>query len=302
MNIEKWLQSHTSSLQGKCIAVTGSTGGLGKELCRYLSSLHASLILLDRHKQRSLAHAAALMQENPSLRVTCIPLDLEDLASAERAVQTLIEHGVDVFIHNAGAYSIPRHTCESGYDNVFQINFATPYYMIRRLMPYLRSRQGKVVVVGSIAHRYGHIDIHDIDYATRSSAAKVYGNAKRFLMFSLYELFKDEREVTLSVTHPGITFTNITAHYPKVIFTIIKHPMKIIFMKPRKAALSVLKGVFDTTEHSRWIGPSLFDVWGYPQKKKLRFCSENEVAEIARLSEEVFEQCQKSIKNKGETA
>ena len=62
--------------------------------------------------------------------------------------------------------------------------------------------------------------------------------------FSLFELFRSEKSVTLSVTHPGITFTNITAHYPKLIFAVIKHPMKVIFMKTDKASLSIVKGVF----------------------------------------------------------
>ena len=138
---------------------------------------------------------------------------------------------IDIFIHNAGAYSIPRKICSSGYDNVFQINFVSPYYMIRTLLPTLRAKKGMAVAVGSIAHNYSKTDERDIDFRKRSASSKVYGNAKRFLMYSLYELFKNEKEASLSIVHPGITFTNITAHYPKLIFAVIKHPMKIIFMK-----------------------------------------------------------------------
>ena len=77
----------------------------------------------------------------------------------EKAAKELMELEVDVLIHNAGAYSIPRHKCKSGYDNVFQINFASPYYLTRRMMPYLRSKGGRVVAVGSIAHRYSNIRV-----------------------------------------------------------------------------------------------------------------------------------------------
>ena len=45
-------------------------------------------------------------------------------------------------------------------------------------------------------------------------------------------------------TDMKLTFTNITAHCPKLIFAIIKYPMKIIFMKPRKAALSIVAKLF----------------------------------------------------------
>ena len=33
MNIKKWLHINTESLKGKRVAVTGSTGGIGRELC-----------------------------------------------------------------------------------------------------------------------------------------------------------------------------------------------------------------------------------------------------------------------------
>lgn len=277
--------------------MTGSTGGLGQVLCSYLVALGASLVLLDRNAQRSETHRNSLCERYGEADVSCIPLDLEDLASAKNACDRLIREGIDVFIHNAGAYSIPRHVCKSGYDNVFQINFATPYFMIRRLLPMLRARRGRVVVVGSIAHRYSHIDENDVDFSTRKAASKVYGNAKRYLMFSLYELFRHEKEASLAVTHPGIALTGITAHYPKPIFAIIKYPMKIIFMKPRKAALSILLGVFEGTEDHWWIGPRIFDVWGFPDKKHLRSCSQAEQAKIAELVERVFAACEGCLWN-----
>lgn len=291
MNISKWMEKNTASLAGKTVAITGSTGGLGRELCSYLASLGASLILLDRSKERSGANAERIRAEYKSASVRCITLDLEDIHSVKAACDEMYKTGIDVFIHNAGAYSIPRHICQSGFDNVFQINFASPYFMIRELLPMMRERGGRVVVVGSIAHNYSHIDTKDIDFSERKAASKVYGNAKRFLMFSLYPLFRDGKGASLSVTHPGISFTGITNHYPKLIFAVIKHPMKVIFMKPGKAALSILRGVFESCGDCEWIGPSLFDVWGYPKKKRLRTVGARERADIERISESVYRIC-----------
>jgi len=211
-----------------------------------------------------------------------------DIFSVFEATDKLKEYSPDIFIHNAGAYSIPRCTSNSGYDNVFTINFVSPYYMIRELLPGINEKQGKVVVVGSIAHNYSKINENDIDFSGVKKASKVYGNAKRFLMFSLYELFEKEQGASLAVTHPGITFTNITAHYPKLIFALIKHPMKVIFMSAEKAALSIVKGLFDKTEYHTWYGPRLFNVWGLPSKKKLSTCSAWESRRIYELSEEIY--------------
>ncbi len=287
MKNEEWILRNTSSLQGRVIAVTGTTGGLGRELCRYLASLGASLILLDRNSERSGKFRDELVAEY-GCDARCIRVDLEDVGTVRAAVAELRTSGLDSFIHNAGAYSIPRHTCDTGFDNVYQINFASVYYMIKELLPTLRAAHGRVTVVGSIAYRYSKTDPEDVDFSTRSRASHVYGNAKRQLMFALHELFRDERDVTLSVTHPGITFTNITAHYPKLIYAIIKHPMKVIFMKPRRAALSILRGVLEPCSYLEWIGPRVFDIWGLPKKRILGGVDETEREWIFKNAEEIY--------------
>lgn len=287
MSIEKWLKNNTVSLNGKTIAVTGSTGGLGIELCRYLARIGANLILVDRNFKRSEAFANSLRKDFGAT-VSLITADLEDFLSVKTATELLKTKQIDIFIHNAGAYSIPRKKCSTGYDNVFQINFVSPYYIINQLLPNLRKQKGRVVVVGSIAHNYSKLDENDIDFSSKKASSLVYGNAKRFLMFSLFELFKNETEATLSVTHLGIAFTNITAHYPKLIFAIIRHPMKIIFMKPKKAALSTLYGCFEDTDYHYWIGPKLFNVWGYPKKKRLSTCKRAESEKIGKIATEIY--------------
>lgn len=288
MRIDAWLSRNTECLDGKTVAVTGATGGLGGALCRYLLSLGASLVLLDRNRQKSDALKDVLLVEYPQADIGQITLDLADMASVKAACASLETMPLDVLIHNAGAYSIPRYRCDTGYDNVFQINFVSPYYMTRRLLPSLRQRGGRVVVVGSIAHNYSKSDAADVDFSMRKQASLVYGNAKRHLMFSLHELFRDERQASLAVTHPGISFTGITAHYPPVVFAIIKHPMKIIFMRPHRAALSVLRGVFASTPYGTWWGPWLFSVWGRPTLKRLRTCSLEERADIFARAEEIY--------------
>lgn len=266
----RWFAGHTHSLAGKRVAVTGATGGIGVELCRHLARLGAQLVLCNRSQEKTEALMAALAAEYPGVRVEFLPLDLENAASVQTAGEALAQNPPHLLIHNAGAYAIPRHTTSLGVDNVYQINCLAPYMLTRRLLEPMAAVGGHVVVVGSIAHNYGRIDPADLDFSTRTASSQVYGNAKRHLMLALYERFRDVKGVTLSVAHPGITFTNITAHYPPWLFAIIKHPMKVIFMRPRRAALAILRGVFEPCGYGEWIGPWLFDVWGLPAKRKLR--------------------------------
>lgn len=295
---ERWIKNHTESLRGKIVAITGSTGGIGIEVCNYLGGLGASLILLDRDMKRSRANRERLLSRYPDIDVRCITVDLEDMASVVDATLELSSLDVDFFIHNAGAYCIERHRCTTGYDNLFQINFASPYYMIRELIPCLKKRGGRAIVVGSIAHNYSKIDEGDVDFLKRKAHSKAYGNAKRYLMYSVSELFFGKEGVSAAIVHPGITFTNITAHYPKLIFAIIKHPMKVIFMKPKTAALCVIAGIFESFGYSEWIGPAIFDIWGLPKKRRLLSASSDERKKIFDIAETVYKRCKESVGNR----
>ncbi len=283
MNITKWIAKNTESLSGKRIALSGSTGGIGKELCRYLLQLGASLVLIDRNQKRSDDLTKILKTEFIYADIIQIIADMEDINSIKSACEILQSMEIYALILNAGAYSIPRHKCTTGYDNVFQINFVSPYYMAIRLRDHVQ----KIVAVGSIAHNYSHIKEDDIDFTNEKKASLVYGNAKRYLTYSLLGAFENAPK-KISIVHPGITFTGITNHYPRLIFAIIKHPMKVIFMKPRVACLSILLGVFEHTEKSSWIGPSLFDIWGKPKKKPLKTASEEEQKFICETAKRIY--------------
>lgn len=283
MTTKKWLKRNTHSLIGKTVAISGSTGGIGQHLCRYLANLGANLVLLDRNRTKSEALKNRLQEEFSQVSVELLTADMEDLASVKQAADALTAMKPYALILNAGAYAIQRHKCGTGLDNVFQINFFSPYFLARKM----QEIGTKVVAVGSIAHNYSKTDMADFDFSTRKKASLCYGNAKRFLMFSLYGLFEGGKG--LAVTHPGITFTNITAHYPPWLFAIIKHPMKVIFMHPKRACLSILRGLFEDCGKNQWIGPRIFDIWGLPKKRTLRTCHAAEGERICQKAEELYE-------------
>lgn len=294
MNIEKWIMKNASDLSNKTIAITGSTGGIGKEVCRMLVLLNANLILLDRNESKSKVLKEELLRVNNGVFVESLKVDLENFDSVKDVVEKLANYKIDVLLLNAGAYKIERRKSILGFENVFQINFISQYYIARKVIENSdKNGCGKIILVSSIAHNYSKIDLNDIDFSLRKKASKIYGNSKRFLMFSMYELLKDNSNVKLSVVHPGITLTNITSHYPKWIFKIIKYPMKVIFMNPKVAALSLVKGVFDSCDYHMWIGPKYFNIWGFPKKRKLLTSTFEESELIGKIAEEIYQEISK---------
>ncbi len=289
MKFEKWLNKNCQSLKGKKVVLTGATGGLGREICDYLARLEADIILACRNKTLADGLAEELRGKYPSIKVDFVALDLSSLDSVRACVKELKKYkGIDILINNAGVYNVPLKTLDSGYNNVYQINFVYTYYLTKQLLPELEKKDNSIcITLGSVAHNYSKIDAEDIDFSTRHKSSKIYGNSKRFLMFSLYELLKGSK-VGLSIVHPGVTLTNMTNHYPKAINWLVKIGIKLVFPSPKNATRSIIWGTNQTTGYHEWIGPSILRVWGRPKLAKLSTCSEEESRQIFDIAELIY--------------
>lgn len=295
MNVEKWIARHTQDLAGKTVAITGSTGGLGRELCEYFAKLHADLLMLNRNEKKTEALSRNLLQKYPQTKIDFVKLDQADFGSLQEACAQLRGLKIDYLVLNAGAYNIATYKSPLNFNNIFQINFFSPYWLVKYLLPTLRANNTKVVVVSSLACGFAKFDENDIDYSKRKAASKIYGNSKRFLTFSLQELLRDEN-IPLAITHPGVTATEMLGHYPKAINWFVKFASKLVFISPRKAALNVLDGCFENCEYNQWIGPRVFGIWGCPQKTSLKKCSVHERQCIFETAEKLCsEVAEKSV-------
>ena len=290
MSFKKWLDKNGQSLSGKTVVITGATGGLGRNISRSVLYLGGSLVMVNRSQERSKALKDQLLAEFPQGKVSYYLCDLEDARQVRSVCNALRQLPVDVLMLNAGTYAIPRALSFGGWDNVFTTNFLSHYFMVKELMPLLEQRRAKVVATGSISHRFNPSDPQDMDFAHHEGANDIYGNSKRYLMFSLTELLKDHPKVRFAIGHPGISFTGITAHYPPNLLKIVKPSMLLIFMHPEKACRSMVKAIFEDVAYLHWLGPWAFDIWGNPVDKPLTACPEQERQEIFHRAEEMYAQ------------
>lgn len=289
MSIRKWISKNCKDLTGKRVVITGATGGLGKEICMLLAGLNADIILACRNQKLSEKLSDEIKLVYPNINIDYIQLDLSKISSVKTCINELKKYnGIDILINNAGVYNVPLQTLELGYNNVFQINFISTYYLTKELLPELEKKDNSTcITLGSVAHNYSKIDINDIDFSTRKKHSKIYGNSKRYLMFSLYELFENTK-VNLAIVHPGVTLTNMTNHYPKAINWLVKLGIKLVFPKPKKAVLSILLGTVQSTKKYEWIGPRVLNVWSYPKLSKLKTCTPEESKKIFKITKDIM--------------
>ena len=290
MKITKWLTKNCPSLKGKRVVITGATGGLGKEICLILASLEADIFLACRNKSKADILTNEILETYLNAHIKFIELDLENFESVKKCITSIKKlNGIDILINNAGIYNVPIKKLDSGYNNIFQVNFVYTYYLTKELLPELQKRKNSTcITLGSVAHNYSKINVSDIDFSNQTKASKIYGNSKRFLMFSLYELFNNIKDVNLAIVHPGVTLTNMTNHYPKAINWLVKIGIKIFFPHPKKASLSIIYGANNKTNYHEWIGPRTFNIWGYPKIQKLSTCNKDESNQIFEIAEKIY--------------
>ena len=287
--MEKWLGSKASSLKGKQVVITGATGGLGREICRYVLSFGGSILMINRNEAKSRALREALLREFPGAQVRYLTADRVDMAQVRSLCARLEQEPLDVLMLNAGTYAIPRGLSSAGFDTVFQTNFLSHYYMVKALLPHLIRCGTRVVATGSIAHGAVRLDPLDPDYAHHQGNEAIYGNSKRFLIHALMMLLRDVPQVSFAVGHPGISFTGITSHYPPKALKIVKPSMLVLFMHPQKACRSMVRCIFEDVPDLHWVGPRVANIWGDPRISPLPSCEASERQQIFAAAEAMYE-------------
>lgn len=275
----------------KTIAITGSTGGIGREIAFRLAKMGKNLIFVDRNKNKVELLASDIKKMYPDTNIQFVQTDLSNLSSVKSSEKKLQEIKPDALVLNAGVYKVPTKTLDSGYNNIFQINFLSQYYLAKKL---IESRSvKKVVATGSIAYKFSKLNLSDIDFSTCKKPIKIYSNSKKFLMFSLIKLAK-KTGTELAICNPGITLTSLTANFPKCINWVVKFFMRLIFPSPQKASKNIIYGLLNYCAADEWVTPKILDVWGKPKIKKLKFL-DKEIEKIYSISENIFDKTDNNL-------
>lgn len=269
----------------KKIAITGTTGGLGREVAYNLASKGYNMVFVDRNLEKSKKLANEILEKYPDITIENVTVDMMSIESVKEGIEKLEKIDFDTLILNAGIFNIPLVQTQDGHLNVFQVNFISQYYLARQLCE--RKKVKKVIAVGSIAHFMAKLDENDVEYSKKKSQMKIYGNSKRFLMFSLFEYFKNSK-TQFAVAHPGITSTNMTTHYPKWINWFIKFMMKILFNSPKKTCKNIVEAIETDCDYFEWVGPRAFNIWGKPKKKKLKIKNVVEIEKISNIADQLY--------------
>lgn len=205
-------QVSAADLEGReIIMVTGSTGGLGREVARKLAGPGTHIIVHGRNIQRGEEIVEDLRARGSTARF--VQADLGSLAQVRALVRVILrdyDH-IDLLVNNAGIGrgqpNAPREVSADGLELRFQVNYLSHFYLTRELLPLLKAgAPSRVVSVSSGAQAGGHIDFDDVMLERPPyEGGRAYGQSKLAQVFMTLDLEEElaGTGVTATAVHPG---------------------------------------------------------------------------------------------------
>jgi len=209
-------------LTGKRCLVTGVSAGLGVETARTLVAHGAYVVGTARDLAKARAATGQIYAtKGGSAGLQLVEMDLSSLASVRACADALVARGqaFDLIIANAGVMACPQGTTSDGFETQFGTNHLGHFVFVNRLAMLLKSA-GRLVNLSSLGHRYGDIDLEDLNFThTTYSEFVAYGRSKTANI--LFSVEFDRRYKPLGIravaVHPGGIQTELNRHTPREV-------------------------------------------------------------------------------------
>jgi dehydrogenase/reductase SDR family member 12 len=195
-------------LRGKSALVTGGSSGLGYATAEGLARLGAAVHLVVRDEAKGGRAGARLRGEIPGAEITVWRCDVSDLDDVHRFTTefTTASDSLDVVVHNAGVMPPSRTESAQGHELTMAVHVLGPLAMTEQLLPILRGREARVIMVTSGGMYTQRLRDDDPEYLSGDYAgATAYARSKRAQIELLPALVDrwSPYAVQVYATHPG---------------------------------------------------------------------------------------------------
>ncbi|MDH3983252.1 MAG: SDR family NAD(P)-dependent oxidoreductase [Gammaproteobacteria bacterium] len=201
------VQASTPSPGQRVVLVTGSTGGLGREVARALGRQGDHVIVHGRNEERGRALVGEIEAEGKG-SARFYRADFGSLREVRDLADSIIEdyERLDVLVNNAGIFSPDqqeRRVSEDGYELHFQVNYLAGYVLTRMLTPLLESSAPSRII--NVASGQRPIDFDDLMLETDYDGMQAYfqsKNAQIMMTFSMADELA-ARGIAIIAMHPS---------------------------------------------------------------------------------------------------
>lgn len=217
-----WEPVEDLPMQGRVVAITGATSGLGEVAATELAGMGAAVRLLARDAAKSEATMARIARSTGNDDLRAYQVDMSDLGAVRETARRMREEEpeLDVLVNNAGALLPERRRSVDGIEMTFATMVLGPFVLTNALLPALRERWDARILTVTSGGMYAqalHLDDLQMELEPyRGSVA--YARAKRAQVV-LTRLWADRlrgTSVVVHAMHPGWADTpGIEASLPR---------------------------------------------------------------------------------------
>jgi len=201
----------------KVAVVTGANAGIGFQAALNLSRMGAHVVMACRSMDKARKAQGEILAEVPDARAVIIPLDVSEPTSIEAFSRQFSEQigQLDLLINNAGIVATPLARNSVGHEMQLATNYLGAFALTGRLLPYFtRIAQARIVNVGSLMHRFGKLDLDDLNWErTPYNEWQGYGRSKVAMLSFTMELDRRLRRSGSNIialgAHPGFANTDV---------------------------------------------------------------------------------------------
>ncbi len=201
-------------MDGTLCVVTGCTSGVGWEAAKKLAACGASIVMVNRSAEKS-EQACGTLRKEFGAECSYLLADFAELAQVREVADELIRthDRIGLLVNNIGMYSTKLTRTSDGLETVFCVNHLAPFTLTWKLLGTLqRSGPSRIVQVNSQGHRFGGVNVNDLNWERRHyTGLRGYGASKTAQLLTVWE-FADRLEgsgVTINAMHPGAVKSNI---------------------------------------------------------------------------------------------
>lgn len=231
-------------LTGKTVVLTGATSGIGRATALGLADEGARLILVGRTPERCEETLAEIRRRTGRDDAVMLRADLSSLKEARRLADEVLAHAdrVHVLLNNAGVTLYHRQLTVDGLEGTFATNHLAYFLLTGLLLPRLReSAPARIVNVASDAHRFGRLDLNDLQNEQRYRALRVYAQSKTANLLFTQELARRiaGSGVSVNALHPGGIRSNLGRSEGKAL-EVVRKLVGLFLKSPEEGARTSL--------------------------------------------------------------